>query len=310
MKRLLVVAAVVAACGKGPSPGTPDGPGSGSGTDASNPDASDVGWTTLISRSWMIPAGTGENVYKCRRVQVPTDMYITAFRALSPVGTHHEVLTIDANDTMTGDYDCGVQSGTLSGEMLYAAGVNTDDIAFPTGVAIHLAAGTWINLNLHLFNATDNPLTGESGLLVKTVDQSQVVNLADISFSGTVQISIPSDGLVHTEGGGCAAPTDLHLFALWPHMHQIGTHQTVVLTHAGNYSTLLDTDYMFTEQKNYPIPEVLVHQGDRIQTTCSYVNNTGATVSFCDTSQCEMCFTSLYKYPAGTTGGLLGCVDK
>ena len=37
---------------------------------------------------------------------------------------------------------------------------------------------------------------------------------------------------------------------------------------------------------------------------------TGQTVNFCDTSQCEMCFTGLYKYPANTTGGLLGCVDR
>ena len=34
---------------------------------------------------------------------------------------------------------------------------------------MHIAAGTWINLNLHLFNLQDNAVTGESGILVKTI---------------------------------------------------------------------------------------------------------------------------------------------
>ncbi len=312
MRRLWLVAVVLVACGKGPSTNTADGSGSNTGSDSGGGggDGSNDGWTTLISRTWNITAGTG-NVYRCRRVQVPQDMWISGYRSLSPVGTHHEVLTIDPNDTYTGDNDtCNAGTGTLSGQMLYAAGLNTDDLLFPQGVAMHLAAGTWINLNLHLFDAQDNDLSGESGILVQTMAQSDVVNEADMSFSGTTQIMVPSDGQTHTESGGCNAPTDLHVFALWPHMHQIAVHQTLIVTHNSVPTTMLDTPFQFNEQKNYPMAEMTISQGDRIETTCSYVNNTGATVDFCDESQCEMCFTGIYKYPAGTTGGLLGCVDR
>jgi hypothetical protein len=257
---------------------------------------------------WQIDPGTLNN-YKCRRIQVPQEMWITAFRSLSPVGTHHQVLTIDNQDTYVGDMDCSVTTGTLGGEMLYASGVNTDDLQFPSGVAIHLAAGTWINLNLHLFDAGDQPISGESGLYVKTVPQSEVVNPADMEFSGTTQLTIPNDGQVHTAGGGCLAPHDLHVFALWPHMHQIAVHQKVTVTPSGGSpATWLDTDYSFNEQKNYPMAEMVAHQGDRIQTTCSYVNTGSGTVYFGDSSLDEMCFTGIYKYPAG--GSLLACVDK
>ncbi len=44
-----------------------------------------------------------------------------------------------------------------------------------------------------------------------------------------------------------------------------------------------------------------------MQTTCSYVNNTGATVSFGDSSTDEMCFTGIYKYPAGSN--VYSCVN-
>ena len=55
--------------------------------------------------------------------------------------------------------------------MLYAAGVGTDDLLFPTASRSTSPPGTYINLNLHLFNATDNALTDTSGVLVKTIDR-------------------------------------------------------------------------------------------------------------------------------------------
>jgi hypothetical protein len=77
------------------------------------------------------------------------------------------------------------------------------------------------------------------------------------------------------------------------------------VTHSGTATTMLDTDYSFTEQKNHPIPETIFYSGDQIQVTCTYVNNTGSTINFGDSSNAEMCFTGMYKYPAG--GNAFGC---
>ena len=305
MRAFLGALLVVAACGKAPSTLGPDssGSGSGSGTDAAmGSDGSNAGWTALITRTWQLDPGV--QTYKCRRIMVPTDMWVSGFRALSPVGTHHEVLTISSTSSPLGDYDCS--AGSLDNQMLYAAGVNTDDLVFPPGMAVHLTAGTYINLNLHLFNTTDAPINEESGVLVETIPQAQVTHEIDMMFSGTFNISIPSDGQPHTAAGGCSAPNDTHLFALWPHMHQIATHQKFTVTHSGVTTALVDSDYMFTEQRNYPISETIVYAGDTVLTTCTYVNTTGATVTFGDSSTAEMCFTGMYKYPAG--GNLFACV--
>ncbi|MEO6777528.1 MAG: hypothetical protein ABI467_31670, partial [Kofleriaceae bacterium] len=177
----------------------------------------------LVSRSWTMPSDT--EGYKCVRIPVPADMWITAFRSLAPVGTHHSVLTISTTNTQIGDYDCS--AGALDNQMLYAAGVGTDDNALPDGVAIHLAAGTYINLNLHIYNTTDNSITATSGVLVKTIDPSLVQNEADMQFSGTININIPSDNQVHTATGSCMVAHDFHVFTLWPHMHQTAIHQTL-----------------------------------------------------------------------------------
>lgn len=293
-----IVAVGLGACGKDvTSSGSPDAAGStGDGS-------TDQGWTPLISRSWDLAPGA-TNTYKCTRIQVAEDIWVAGFRALSPAGTHHSVLTISTTNTQTGDYDC--TAGTLDNQMLYASGVGTDDLDFPPGVAMHIAAGTYINLNLHLFNASDNPLSGSSGVLVKIVQPADVVHEADMMFSGSFQISIPSDNTPHVVHGTCHAPTDWHIFTLWPHMHQTATHQKWTYTEGTNPPvTMLDDDFMFAEQKNYPIADTLLKAGDTIDTYCTYVNNTGHTIAFGDGSDKEMCFTGMYKYPAG--GNLFSC---
>jgi hypothetical protein len=297
--RIVLVLAVVsgaAAC-KAPNGNAPDS-SLGSDVDAALP----VGYQMLISRSWtMAPNNEG---YRCIRTQVPNDLWVSAFRSLSPAGTHHSVLTISQTATTTGEYDCN--SGSRDAQMLYAAGVQTDDNELPAGVAIHLAAGTYINLNLHVYNTTDSSLTESSGVLVKIVAQSDVVHEADMQFSGNISFSVPANAAgdtttTHDISGHCFAAHDFHIFTLWPHMHQIAVHHKFTL----NGTALLDSDYNFNEQKNYQLADTMVHAGDRLETTCTYRNTTGMPVPYGESSNDEMCFTGVYRYPAG--GDLLAC---
>ena len=90
-------------------------------------------------------------------------------------------------------------------------------------------------------------------------------------------------------------------------MHQTATHQTMIVTHSTPL-TMLDVPYQFSEQKNYPMADTLIHAGDVVGVTCTYVNNGPMPLTFGDSSDSEMCFTGIYKYPAG--GSLFGCVSN
>src|SRR5574337_472252 len=98
--RVALVAVAVCACGGGGAIGT-DGSGDDDQPDAPIGDT----WHELIGRDWSIQSGTFDN-YECRRIQINEEMWITGFRALSPLGTHHEILTISDGATEMGDYDC------------------------------------------------------------------------------------------------------------------------------------------------------------------------------------------------------------
>src|SRR5439155_15929452 len=135
--------------------------------------------------------------------------------------------------------------------------------------------------------ASDNPISGASGVLVKIVQPADVVHEADMMFSGTFAISIPSDNAPHVFHGHCQAPSDWHIFTLWPHMHQTATHQSWTWTHNGTPTALLDDDFRFTEQRNYPIADTLIHKGDQINTVCTYVNTTKSVMTWGDGSDKE-----------------------
>ncbi len=278
--------------------------GGGSGADASNnpqadagnnpqADASTTGYQTLITGSFTIPAG--EEIYRCARVTVNEDMYISAFQAIAPLGTHHTVVTIDTSGQPDGEFDCS--AGTLSDQMIYASGVGTDILEFPPGVAMKVTAGQKILLNLHLFNTGETPITDVAGTSVKTIPVGDVVHEAEMLFAGPVQFTMGTGE--QTLEADCTFQTAATIMTVWPHMHQYGTHMKVDHMRGGSLvSTIHDEPYTFYEQRNYiKDPVVQMNAGDKIHVTCTYMNTSGGPVSFGDSSEAEMCFAGLYRYP-------------
>ena len=312
MRHLAVLAAVfLIGCGSdgGGGGGGGNGPDASGGGDGGLPDSTPIppGYTRLLGRTWSLPAGQPDT-YKCVRFTVPTDTYVTDIVAQAPAGTHHTVLSIAAGNAAgaDGEYDCSV--GTIGRPMLYASGVGTDPLTFPQNVGLKIAAGTQIHLNLHLFNATDMPIAGDSAILVKTTP-TQPAMLAEMVFAGKILFTVAADGLPHDVTGGCTVQTPFQMFAYWPHMHKAATHSKLELTHAGTTTVIHDKAYAFAEQLYYKdSPEISVAQGDQIKVTCTYVNNTGTQLRFGDSTNDEMCFTGMYRYPS-QNASITQCTD-
>ena len=288
--------------------------GSNSGDDtvvdaaSGTPDAPPLpeGYTKLVGRTWSLPAGATDT-YRCIRYTVPTDTYVTNIVAQAPPGTHHTVLSIAAGNAAgaDGQFDCSV--GSIGRPMLYASGVGTDPLDFPTGVGLKIAAGTQIHLNLHLFNATDNVLTGESAILIKTSSTPPPM-LAEMVFAGKILFSVPPG--THDVSGGCTVQTPYKMFAYWPHMHKTAIHSKLEWTHGGTTTVLHDQAYDFNEQTYYkPAAEISVSQGDKINVTCTFNNpSTTQNITFGDSTNEEMCFTGLYRYPS-QNASITQCTD-
>ncbi len=292
-----LLVAAMAACG-GSSGGDGDDDGA---SDAAIDSAIPEGWTSLLEGDWTLAAG--QEGYFCVYYTVPRDLYIKAFRPLIPLGTHHTVVTINngSNDP-DGTRPCSV--GTNGQNMIYGSGVGSPDFVFPTGIGLHLPAGTKLLANLHLYNASDAPLSGRSGALIQEATAAEIQHEAEIVLAGpTVTLQVPPG--MSTQQGNCQISSitsePITVFALSQHMHKLGTHMRSVITRGGQPMTppLQDIDYNFENQTfQLKTPTIELLPGDTLTTFCTYNNTTGQQVGFGESSDDEMCFTDLFYYPA------------
>ena len=266
--------------------------GDSNATSDADIDAPSGTWETAIAGTWTLTSGT-RDTYLCIRQTVSETVYVTGLRALSPIGTHHTVLTVSNGSAPDGQFPCNAFNNEDA--MLFASGVGSDEYHFPEGVAVKVEAGQQLFLNIHLFNASDIDYVDRvTGIEFLTTEADNVDAFAEMIFAGTVLFDIPNNGVDYTSSGDCVLKSDSTLINIWPHMHQVGKHMKV--EHEG--TVIHDEPFSFNEQKNYPKEPIALRSGDRLRVTCTWNNTTTAEIGFGDKSTDEMCFAGFYRYPA------------
>lgn len=126
----------------------------------------------------------------------------------------------------------------------------------------------------------------------------KIEHLAESVLAGPTQLNLPAHKET-TVKGTCTMTRDTTLFAVQPHMHQLGTHMKGV-AHSSSAGTVMlhDGDYSFDSQLVYPIDPVPMKSGDAVNIECTFNNTTDAQVTLGESSTAEMCFLVLYRYPA------------
>jgi hypothetical protein len=252
-------------------------------------DATVDGFVPLVTANWSLEPGT--EGYICGTRTLTEDVYASALRPMAPLGTHHTTIAMGAPAGPDNpSFPCGPEFGDF-----WASGVGTQELDLPAGVGLVARAGQQLRVSLHLFNATDRTLSGVSGLEVRPVDAAQVEHSASVDYHGPMGFSIDPDGEPHTVSDETTLGEGT-LVAIFPHMHQLGTHFRAELVRGGQSIELWDDDYQFESQDFAPLAEVPVQQGDILRTSCTWVNNTQDPVGWGTSSTAEMCFTILMSY--------------
>lgn len=244
------------------------------------PDAGpQLGWQPLITRNWQLQPGE-EKTSDLTIQDLDTDWVVGGMRPISPVGTHHTLL----------------YRGVEGTNMVYASGVGTNELVFPAGVGLRLEAGTVLGLQLHIFNTADTMITGTSGIEVLLVDPGSVTEEADLFLPGPQDLALPPNETT-TVSGSCTVTAPQKVFALFPHMHQYGTHFKTELVVGGTPQVLNDAAYSFDHQSVLSFEPIQLNAGDSINTTCTWTNPTSEVVVDGESSTTEMCYSIMYRFP-------------
>jgi hypothetical protein len=257
----------------------------------------------LLTVNYTIPVG--DEFYRCRRVTATEDIWIKSLTPTSPAGVHHQVFAIDKSSSPPpdGESNCAVLNTNWID--LFASGVGSPSLDMPDGVALKVPAGKQMILQLHLFNATQNEIQGSSTLYIEKSPPVDAAHEAEVVLAGPPPVQgipgVPSipPGNNQKIRATCRMGGEVNYFAVFPHMHQYGTH-IKVWTEAqdGTVGTVVyDNDYNFSDQDFAQFAPIPLGIEDKIGVECTYNNDTGSTIRLGDSSTEEMCFGISYRYP-------------
>jgi len=255
-----------------------------------------VDWQLLTSLDWQVDPGSES--WTCTRKTLDRDLAITRFEPISPSGTHHTMLTNGEPSAPDGQFGC---EAFEQRKLLHTTTVGSNALNFPDGVVMRVRAGQQLFLGLHLFNTTSAPLRGNSGvraLIAKPAPgqvEAEAINVWAQDFE------LPPGRQTLTKGG-CTLTHESTVFALHPHMHELGIHAKIVAHSGGTERVIHDAPFEFAEQLIHPIEPLKLLPGDRVEIECTHRNTRDSVVTYGGSSAAEMCLVELYRYPASSDG--------
>jgi hypothetical protein len=191
--------------------------------------------------------------------------------------------------------------GSLQWRIVYGWAPGGGAMTTPPNVGFPYTSTTQFVVQIHYNNisGTHAGETDQSGFSFCTTDQPVQYD-ADVMAFGSMNFSIPPEGSL---GWTCplvlgSVYDGLHVFAAFPHMHQLGTGIATeqVLAGGGIIDMGRNDPWNFNTQIWFPLGTTL-HQGDTVTTRCAWQNNTGSAVGFGQDTEQEMCYSFTAYYP-------------
>ena len=231
---------------------------------------------------------------------------------------HHWLLYMKENGTETpGSHhsELGLQpedSQLLSG---WAPGSTPHKLPSDVGFQVVQGPAGRFGIEIH-YNTSANPTnradrSGAKLCVTKKIRPKE----AATHWLGT-QVIFSLFGGKFDASGVCTVMQESHIIAHSPHMHKTGRYMKSIITKAdGSKVTITDKPFAFEDQQIYPIDEIIVRPGDRIDTTCSY--DAPGPMTFGPGTDSEMCYNFITAYPVGSlsngvpgiVGGKNTCID-
>lgn len=309
---LLASVVLASACGGGGSDGGADAPPSGGSADA-DPSTGELdpppppGGQQLATDEYTL--ADGEEKYLCYTFDSPdAAKAITKIETIASQSVHH-ILFVKTMSRETGTaFECDTLI-SLNWNPIYAVGAGAPDLALPDGVGFRIEAGSQYLIQLHLQNLTDGPVTERAGLNLTYAEDTEATTRAGLYAMGTFDLEIPGRATDYSQTVGCNATFPMNVFAIFPHMHKLGTKLDV--RHGVNEDAATQVyakdPWVFGDQPMDPT-ELSVNTGDYVESTCHWANpDSDDLVRFGESSDQEMCFTLLFYYPAAQD--LAACVS-
>jgi hypothetical protein len=260
----------------------------------------------IATGPYTIPAGTEQYSCFAHTLTETEAQAITKFEVFDSPSVHHMVVFKTIAPEPEGYTDCPVLI-KQTWLPLFAGGRGTPGITLPDGAGFPLQANDQILMQLHLLNAGTQASTEKTFVNLTYADDPTKVTPAGIFAVGSMNIDIPAGAMGYQVKAGCNIDVPLNVFAVFPHMHKIGTKITVEQgTMESDAQQIYARDPWVFGDQPMDLMSRTIPKGAYLHTTCTYDNTTTADVTYGEHTSNEMCYSILFYTPFTA---LDGCIN-
>jgi hypothetical protein len=255
-------------------------------------------------QSQMYMLQPGEEKYYCYTTTLPADrdVVVTKLTPTYGAGTHHILFSQTLTPEPDGFSECPVLSRT-TWVPLYAGGLNSGPLVLPDHTGFKpLDRGQQLVMQLHLQNATPNPITAQTAMRIDYADATPDYQPAGIFGFDDRNLTIPPNTSDALNQMNCTMGRDLNVFAVMGHMHKHGVHLDLSRGANAGDQMLYQEDWNFDLQPVTPMV-FNVHQGDNMFLRCTHENDANTPLAYGESSDTEMCALVMYAAPASAVDG-------
>jgi hypothetical protein len=256
-----------------------------------------------------------EESTQCVWMRLSNDAEIKVHQMHNVLGTssHHLIVYKDDMDTteQRTPVPCQPFTGALntSGKIfpMMITQKSDDRLTLPHAVAYTLAPHQMIKIEMHYLNPDDAATQATAKVELFAADPAAIRDEANILFIGTPDIVLGPNRKtdVHAFFNPRRAQLDLanaKFFAITGHTHKLGLGVQVGIAELPTSKptpVYAPTSFLWNEPETTKHdPEFMVDIAGGFDFTCSYYNNTNATIRFGESANNEMCFFWAYYYPS------------
>jgi hypothetical protein len=300
--RFVILASCVlaAACGNGGS-GDDDGDDDGTDIDASNnPPAEGFRIETPD-----ITIEAGQEITYCyyTTINIPRVMGVKKWSSTMTPGSHHLIVFFQNHDKADGTIDqgCGgVGGGGISNLPVwtYSAQTPTQEMSLPTGVGMQVTQGQKAYVQMHYFNATDNPIQAHVVVDAEAYTAAETYTPAAAYVTYNTEINVPanSTGMVQ---GTCSVPAGTKFFTMSTHAHK---HATLTRVTDGAAMVFESTNWEHPGAETWDSDPFFSFASNSLTYRCEYNNTSNQTLREGDSAATdEMCMAVGYYFIDGAT---------
>jgi hypothetical protein len=212
----------------------------------------------------------GEERYVCYVVPVPEDLVIGRITSPDSNWVHHFLLVEPTVPEREGSRECDVIL-ELTWAPIYAATHSRSGLDMPAGTARTVKTGSQLLLQAHLSNPSTEVVFPSATVDIETSKDENPTPVG-ITLFGSTNIHLePGEREVVTNT--CKIEQGLDLYAVLPHMHQVGTGLTLATAMPGDpFETFYTRDPFSFDDQYFDSVDTSLPPGSFIRISCSYDN--------------------------------------